>query len=304
MLRLRTCHFDADTASVYCIGDSASMKTKGKYAVFSFEANYEDDDWMEADGLLASLIPLRSEIMNGDLRCLYLAWLLCIQNGEVDDDEVEPYVPADLDVLSASDTSFADFFRIDDDLIEVAARNSFRSPKMDDNNEALKSWIHNLPEEEKDEIIALVMTDEAYAAAEMRHRFARDTDGRKKKQEKSRRTAGELLRAAEELALEKSRQAAAKAAAEKKRREEELAAERKKYLQALAGKEKAIRLKIESLISAKQPSRYDEAVKLLVDLRDLAESRGTNEEFSIFVQTLYREHEKKPSLLRKIRAAL
>ena len=110
MLRFPKRYFDADAARKYCIGDSAFLKTRGDHVILSFEANYDDDDWIEAEGWLALMIPLRSEIISGDLRCLYLAWLLCVQNEAVDDDEVEPCVPANLKELSASESSFADFF--------------------------------------------------------------------------------------------------------------------------------------------------------------------------------------------------
>jgi hypothetical protein len=305
MLRFSKRHFDADAATAYCIGDSALLKTRGEHVVLSFEANCEDDDWMEAAGWLASMIPLRSEIMNGDLRCLYLAWLLCIQNGEIDDDEVEPCVPANLEELSASERSFADFFGIDRDLLEVAARRSSRSSRKDDNREALKSWVHDLREEEKDEILLRVMADEAHVGMEFKMRFAREMSGRNKPAiEEHRRTAGELLKAAEELTQEHERQAVVRAAAEKSREEKELAAARNKYLQSLTGKENKIWLKIESLISTKQPGKYDEAVKLLVDLRDIAEGRGKSEDFLSRYRELCRKHEKKPSLLRKIQKEL
>jgi hypothetical protein len=305
MLRLPKRHFDVNAATAYCIGDSAFLKTRGEHGVFSFKADCEDDDWMEAAGWLASMIPLRSEIMSGDLRCLYLAWLLCIQNEEVDDDEEEPCVPANLDELSASERSFADFFGIDYDLIEVAARRSSRSSKNDENCKALKSWVHGLPEKERDEIILRVMTDEVHVGAELEIRFARETGGRNKSaMEEQRRTVGELLKAAEELTQEKEREAAVRAAAEKAREEKRLAAARNKYLGSLARKKDEIWLKIESLISTKQPGRYDEAVRLLVDLRDLAECMGESEDFLSLYHELCRKHEKKPSLLRKIQKEL
>jgi hypothetical protein len=305
MLRFPKRHFDADAATTYCTGDSAFLKTKGEHAVLSFEADCEDDDWMEAEGWLTSMIPLRSEILSGDLRCLYLAWLLCIQNGEVGDEEEEPCVPANLDELSASERSFADFFGIDYDLIEVAARRSFRSSKKDENRKTLKSWVHGLTEEEKDEILLRVIADEAHVGTELKIRFTRETDGRNKQAiEEQRRTAGELLKAAEELMQEKKRQAAVRAAAEKARKGKELVDAREKYLRKLAGKENEIWLKIESLISTKQPGKYDEAVKLLVDLRDLAERMGKSEDFLSLYRELCRKHEKKPSLLAKIQKEL
>jgi uncharacterized Zn finger protein len=139
----------------------------------------------------------------------------------------------------------------------------------------------------------------------LKARFIRETSGGNRTAIKEeRRTAGELFKTAEELTQEKKRQAAVRAAAEKALKEKELAAAREKYLQSLAGKENEIWLKIETLISTKQPGKYDEAVKLLVDLRDVAERRGTGENFLSFYHELCRKHERKRSLLRKIQKEL
>jgi hypothetical protein len=303
MLRFPKRLIDAEDAKAYCIGNSTNIKTSGDYVILSFECDYEDHDWIEFDGWLASMIPLRSEIMCGDLRCLYLGWLLCIQNGEVDDDEVEPCVPANLDELSASEKSFADFFGIESDLIEAAARGSAPSPRKDEYIQALKSWVSGLPEEDKNGFLLRAITEDAPLGTELRIRFAREAGSKNKPATKEqRRTAGELLRAAEELTEEKGRHAAEQAAAEKARVEKKLAADRDKYVRSLAGKENEIWLKIESLISTKQPGKYDEAAKLLVDLRDLAGRTGKTEDFLSRYRELCRKHEKKQSLLRKLQA--
>jgi hypothetical protein len=91
MIRFPRRLLDSKTAATFCLGDSASFRSSGDYVILSFESQIEDEDWVESEGWLASLIPLRSEILRGDLRCLYLAWLLCAQNGEIDDDELHTF---------------------------------------------------------------------------------------------------------------------------------------------------------------------------------------------------------------------
>lgn len=79
---------------------------------------------------------------------MYLAWLFCAQNGEIDD-ELEPPVPLNLGALNAPLKSFIDFMRIDTDLIAVAAENSAPKYRQTEHQNELKSWINNLPESEK-----------------------------------------------------------------------------------------------------------------------------------------------------------
>jgi hypothetical protein len=60
--------------------------------IVSFENSLEADDWDDGTGWMGSLMSLRSELLRGDIRCLYLGWLLCAQNEEVAEDDLEPAV--------------------------------------------------------------------------------------------------------------------------------------------------------------------------------------------------------------------
>jgi len=110
-----------------------------------------------------------------------------------------------------------------------------------------------------------------------------------------------LISAAEELAEEKRRKAAEKAATEKARIQEAKAAAREKYLDDLAQKADRVWVKVEDLISTTQPARYDEAMKLLVDLHDLAVRQGTVDGFRLRCGDLREKHANKPSLLRRMK---
>jgi hypothetical protein len=56
-------------------------------------------------------------------------------------------------------------------------------------------------------------------------------------------------------------------------------------------------------VVTKQPKRYDEAVSILQDLHDLAETNGTSSAFSLRMENLSREHENKRTLLDRLRKA-
>ncbi len=103
--------------------------------------------WIDGEGILSTLIPLRHDILRGDLRAPYLAWLKADQYADETDsedpddgidesdlyvDEVadtadlppalgRPATPAGLRELSAPLRAFADFFDIDAALITSAA---------------------------------------------------------------------------------------------------------------------------------------------------------------------------------------
>ena len=91
--------------------------------ILTFLSEHEDgEDSVDSGGLLASLISVRAELARGDLRALYLGWLLCMQNGELDVDTLAPPVPAGLTKLSASLTSLVEFLRVDKALVRASAK--------------------------------------------------------------------------------------------------------------------------------------------------------------------------------------
>ena len=114
-----------------------------------------------------------------------------------------------------------------------------------------------------------------------------------------RRTVAELLRAAEHAAEERRRVEAEQAAKETARREREAAAARIKRLDKLAGKEPTLWKRVEELVATKQPKRYDEAIGLLADLRDLA-ARTDGADFRRRLEALRAEHARKPALIERL----
>jgi hypothetical protein len=114
-------------ARQYIGGERASVQeVAGKVILSLVSQDEEGGEWVEGEGQLSSLISVRSELVRGDLRALYLGWLLRAQAGEFDDNDVEPPVPPGLGQLSASLGNLAEFLRIDRDLLYVATANSPR----------------------------------------------------------------------------------------------------------------------------------------------------------------------------------
>jgi hypothetical protein len=305
MLRIPRKLINLDLASQYCIGDSWTIYEKGDYLIFDFTSETEDYDWEEGEGYLSPLISLRSDLIRGDYRCLYLAWLFCAQMDEIEDDEKEPPVPANLVNLSASLESFADFMRLDKDLIQVAAENSIAEQKLVQNGQKLKIWISRLPNSEKDTIIFRLINDnDPHIGNELLQRFRKTLSIKNtKNNEKASRTVMKLLQKAEAYNKEKGRQIAEQKAKEKARKEKEAAIAREKYLNGLAGRENEIWKKVDSLILTKKPKDYDEAVRLLIDLKDLAKKNNTTYLFKSKLMAIRENHSRKSSFINRIDSA-
>jgi hypothetical protein len=302
-LRLPSRLLDAKTARQYCAGERASIREKDGKLILSFVSEDEEGgDWVEGDGHLSSLISVRAELGRGDLRALYLGWLLCAQSGDLDDDDLEPPVPAGLAKLSASLESFAEFLRVDFDLIGVAATESPPLADAEPKPSDIRTWLAKMPPGEKDELLARMIAGDTALAAELVQRMRREHGGAAGTQGSKRRTVAERLRAAERAAGERRRIEVEKAAKEKARREREAAAARIKHLDKLAANELALWRQVEELVATKQPKRYDEAVVLLTDLRDLA-ARKEGAEFRRRLEALRAEHARKPTLIERLHKA-
>lgn len=114
---------DLDTAVRYC---DAAWADGGR-VILDFTQTLEDtgEDWaLDGEGLLAPILPVRAELLRGDLRALYLGWLVAVQAGEVAGGAVEPAVPEGLRSLSAAQRSLAGFLRLDPDLLAAGAEGS------------------------------------------------------------------------------------------------------------------------------------------------------------------------------------
>jgi hypothetical protein len=306
MLRLPSSLLNLRTAQAYCAGESAAAWEKNGKVILSFTSDEEGGDWVEGEGELSPLIPVRAELARGDLRALHLGWLLCVQNGELDDDETEPPVPPGLGQLSASLEGFAAFLRIDEDLLHVAARTSAAAGEARLSHDEVRAWVAGLAAGEKDDLLTRLMVEEDLTlVTELLHRFLkhRDAAAGRPGAAAARRTVGELLRAAETLAEERRQAEARQRAEAKERRDREAALARAKHLDQLAGQEPKLRARIDSLIAQTQPKSYDEAVRLLLDLRDLAQRDGKEDEFRRRLEAIHLAHTRKPSFLQRLRKA-
>jgi hypothetical protein len=185
MLRLPARLLDLETAQRYCSVDGVSAWASRKNVLLCAVSEDESGEWDgSGEGVLASILPIRAEIMSGDLRALYLLWLVGVQAAELDDDELEPPVPAGLRTLSGSQTALAQFLRLDGKLIAAAAEGSEQAlPAGLD----VDAWVASLAAAERDALlIKLLRGGDPHLRAATLRRAGASSSGQ------GRRTVGEL----------------------------------------------------------------------------------------------------------------
>ena len=295
MLRLPKAALPPETVQRFCVGESAGSWATRTHVILDLRSEDEDGDeeWWDEGGRLAAIVPVRAELAGGDRRLLYLAWLLCVQNRELDDDEPEPPVPAGLANLSGPLQSLVDFLRLDPDLLDAAAVASRPlADKKPSAAEFLRRWVADLPEADKDQM--LLRGDAGLPRSKLLRTFHGVTEEPSAGEQ---RTAGDLLAAAEERWAARRQRKRERGAAERQRREEAAAAAREKRLDELARNPVRTRNQVDELIATKRPKDYDTTVSLLLDLQGLAVREGEISEFAEQMARLRERHARKPSLI-------
>jgi hypothetical protein len=270
---------------------------------FGSESEWDGED--DGTGWMASLMPLRSDLLRGDLRCLYLGWLRCAQDGRPGEDKLEPPVPAGLEELSGPLYALIEFLEIDEDLVEVAAQAS-KPLAAGPTRRELSTWIRSLSEKDKNELLIT-------AVAEQGERWRNDLIRSFRRQNlcqtsdasaaSERRKAVDLLAAAHARAKERARLLNEERIAEAAKRRAEDEANRARYLDQLARREPEIWKRLAAHIQMRQPKDYDKAVVLLTDMYDFAVRRGQTARFQTALEKIRQTHAAKESFLRRLAKA-
>jgi hypothetical protein len=305
MFRIPRKFFDVEAAKAYCDEDNGlSLKAGKEHVVLEFQTDDEEAyGWEEGEGWMSSLLSLRADLMRGDLRALYLGWLATLEapyrDEDEDDEQVEPPVPPGLKDLSAPLKALAEFLRIDTDLLEAASAPSTGDPPSGPSRDDLARWIKALPASDKNDYLTRFLAEDGdlFLRAEISKRFREATAPKRPSSTSTtgRRTVAQLREVQNALIAKQEQEAARK----KAREDQKKARSRAEYLENLATREPEVWQEVEALINTKQQNDYDQAVSLLVDLRDLADRSGRSEEVDARLRDLRQKHSKKTTLIRR-----
>lgn len=236
--------------------------------------------------MLDDLIPIRHELLNGDFRALYLAWLAAAQSYCLDDDDVEPQVPKNLNNLSPSLHALISYFELNVDLVQAAA---VSSQNTDTSNDDLEKLITKLSEDEKNAFLLDLLKNKPDLNLKLKRSLHRFMPPQEKENRSDQRTVEHLNNLAEQITTLR-----------KEKIEKEKQAARIKELQLLEQKEPLVWQQVDSAIQLRTSKGYDTAAKLLRNLKDLAIYLGETEQFKTKLNTIQQEHRRLSSFMRKL----
>jgi hypothetical protein len=271
----------------YCI----ELEPVGDCLILDISLNEEGGgEWIEGGGWLSALGRLRDDLLEGDYRALYLAWLIAAELQDADDAELEPPVTSGLGELSPPLASFIELSGLDEHLLEAAAAASparGQAPVIPP-----EEAIGRLAPIERDAFLARLARGEAHLSLALNRRLQELAGAPPLAAAAPRRTWGELRATSDRLRQEAKRRAA-----------EAAVAKRIAELQAFAPREAEAWRDVLALIEEMKPASYDKAVALLVQLRDLADYQGRAVDFRMQVANLQERYANRPALRDRLQRA-
>ncbi|PZV09111.1 MAG: hypothetical protein DCF32_03195 [Leptolyngbya sp.] len=297
MFRLPKALVERSWFEPYEVEDAIAVSTTAHHLILNIEIREEGGmvGWVEGEGWLPRLLPLRDDLLAGDLRLLYLAWLRVCPNlagVDLEEDPLEPPVPPNLGKLTPPLKTFVELVELDNDLVAAAAEASpsHRSAPAP----RLEEWLPKLTEAERQKFLLKLVRREPHVDLQLINRLkelAGANPSMPLASEQERRRFAELVAIADDMATKRKQKD--RAAAKKQRIKE---------LEALAPKAAHTWDRVLYLIQVKQAYAYDEATQLLRDLRDLAEHQGQLPSFSQRLDRLKADYSNRPALMKRLRS--
>lgn len=254
---------DSKAAQPYLDDESVRfMKDqKGRGGILSISPFYESDDiedlWDLGD-LLDRLVPLRGEILEGDLRPLYLAHLAAACDSNHDPEEtIEAPVPAGLGKLTDAQLALTELYGLSNALIEAAAQDGPETVPTMNRECQLKSWIGTQSQTVKDQWLAGLLEGASSAVrSEILMKFRDESGNSSWPVVELNRTVAQLRKSAEAIYQKEKAKAAAKAARQQAAKLKKMAADPTPFLK-----------EAERLAAERNTDSYKKASRLLAELR-------------------------------------
>ncbi len=261
---------DSKAAKPYLEDDSIRFvkDRDGSGGTLVIEPSHEPgdlEDLWDLDEVLGRLVPLRAEILDGDLRPLYLAHLAvsCDMNHDPEEESEAP-VPAGLGQLTKAQRALAEFYEISDALITAAARQAAPLERKDDRHTGVAEWVSRQSEDVKNKWLTELMEgSDSKLRTEILAKFRKDHPVKAWSTVRPDRTIAELKTAAEEIQQARNKKSAEERVRKRNRELAKMATDPTPYLK-----------KTEQLVAERSTEAYARASQVLADLREALADTG------------------------------
>jgi len=286
-----------EAIALYDVPDRITFRTVNGFDILDMDLSEEEGGrWIEGEGSLSGLLSLRNDIIQGDYRSVYLAWLKAMSGGYLTrgrkssaSKPAVPAIPAGLKQLTPALMHFVEQFDISACLVEAAAEHSRDLMKTAATD--FRPLAAQLAREECDGFLGRIAQGDATVGMELKKRLLSLLPRLPAVPEVC-CPIGELLKRADVIE-----------SAHRKREEEEAREKHAEEMNALASRETETWQHVESLVEIKKTNAYDEAVQLLTRLAQLAEFRGATDDYRRRLGDLCERHRRLTSFKWRVQQA-
>ncbi len=266
-----------------------SLEESGNYDRFAIE---------DGRGWMARLAPVRDELLRGDMRSLYIGWLVAVTGGMTDEDDMEPISIGGLGSLTAAQQALAEFLEVDPDLLAGAGAGSPAAEGEDISQKDLDGWIDALPRDVVTAVLKQLLEGKGQLAERsIKNRFAAWQRGlRGDRSEAPRRTVEELRKNAEKA--QQIRIQILKR--DRKRREIKRRKEREVYLKNLSSDFPKAWKSVQKTVARGSGRAYDEACRALIDISDAYALQKNTKRFQEEMKESMADHMRRKALIQRL----
>ena len=251
------------------------------------------DEWIDYD--LGSLMSIRDELMDGDLRALYIVWLAAQrQLGSYDEEEnydvYAPPVPPAFGALTSAQQALADLLQTPRELLNAVARHSVgKAPSPE---EDVADLVELLPPERRLEYLKRLAHNEPGLGRLLAHELRTLRPGVASVASPLGKQVTYATALAESQVIKRQM--------EQDQREREERA-RLRALQQIHDHQDEHWQRVTLAAERGSGTGYDEATRLLVELRGVADHFGESRAFQEHFQAWVQPHLRRPAFARRLR---
>ncbi len=266
-------------------GLSGTLTIDPAYEPGDLEEIWDFDDWIDR------LIPIRAELLAGDLRPLFIAQLTVLKDVNHDPDEnIEAVIPFGLGEPTAAQRALAELYEIRASLIAAAAHDVPNAPPPLDPRATYRDWIAEQPQDKKDAwLVELMAEANSTARTKLLTAFRKSRPTPTWQTVSRSQSLAQLEAEAKQIEGAMAEKRAAVAAQSRARKLAKMAQDPKPFLK-----------KSEELVEERSSQSYERIGSLLAELR---EALAETEKSGLAESQAWKLHEKHPTL-RMLTSAL
>lgn len=273
--------FAEDVWSNYIGGEGLSWApdrrgSGGVLTVAPYHEAGELDELWEFEPCMRAMVGLRTRLMAGELRVLYLFWLAAVVDGQHDPvDTKETPVPGGLAEIADDAQPFLEFFGLEPHLLGAAAEGSAEAPHVASQEQRIQQWVESQSEEAAKSLLCELLSEEATAVKSVTiARILGATGASVWATVTTNRNCQELLDRAAQLRQAENEREQKRFVAAENRKAATQARERKERMKQMVDEPRKWLHKAEELVAARGTDNYEAAAEVLDELREALGDAG------------------------------